>query len=141
MPEINDITGQVVAAAYQLHTRLGPGLLESVYEAVLAKMLTDRGFSVERQKPVPLEYDGLHFDEAYRADLLVDGRVLVEVKSVERLAPVCTKQVLTYLQLLQLPVGLLINFGEASLNHGLRRIFNSRADLVASADLHSAARP
>ncbi|HEX9939610.1 MAG TPA: GxxExxY protein [Longimicrobium sp.] len=138
MRDINEITGEIVDAAYQLHTRLGPGLLESVYEAILANMLNARGLRVERQKPVPLDYEGLHFEEAYRADLIVEGRVLVEIKSVERMSPVFNKQVLTYLRLLQFPVGLLINFGADSLNEGLRRIVNQRVDSLASADLRRA---
>jgi iron complex transport system substrate-binding protein len=109
-----------------------------VYEAILANMLNARGLRVERQKPVPLDYEGLHFEEAYRADLIVEGRVLVEIKSVERMSPVFNKQVLTYLRLLQFPVGLLINFGADSLNEGLRRIVNQRVDSLASADLRRA---
>jgi len=122
MREINEITGEVVEAAYHIHTRLGPGLLESVYEAVLAQMLVRRGFRVERQARVPIEFDGLHFDEAFRADLIVDGKVLVELKSVETMSPVFAKQVLTYLRLLDLPVGLLINFGASTMKEGIRRI-------------------
>ncbi|HEU4455345.1 MAG TPA: GxxExxY protein, partial [Longimicrobium sp.] len=119
MRDVNVITGEIVDAAYRLHTRLGPGLLESVYEAVLARALEQRGLTVERQKPISFEIDGMRFEEAFRADLLVDGRVLVELKSVEKLAPVHSKQVLTYVTLLKLPVGLLINFGAARLNEGL----------------------
>jgi GxxExxY protein len=125
MGEIDEITGHVVDASYRLHTRLGPGLLESVYEAVLARSLEQRGLTVERQKNIALEIDGIHFDEGFRADLLVEGQVLVELKSVEKLAPVHSKQVLTYLRLLDLPVGLLINFGAHRLNDGLHRIVNS----------------
>jgi GxxExxY protein len=127
MHEINVITGQVVDAAYRLHSRLGPGLLESVYESVLARLLEQSGFSVERQKPISFEFDGLRFDEAFRADLLVASRVLVELKSVEQLAPVHHKQVLTYLRLLDLPLGLLINFGAPLLKEGVHRIVNTRS--------------
>jgi iron complex transport system substrate-binding protein len=125
MRDIDEITGEVVDAAYRIHTRLGCGLLESVYEAVLAKALEQRGFSVERQKPISIEFDGLRFDEGFRLDLLVDGRVVVELKSIEKLAAVHAKQVLTYLRLMDLRVGLLINFGAPTLKEGLRRIVNA----------------
>jgi iron complex transport system substrate-binding protein len=123
--EIDEITGQVVDAAYKLHTGLGPGLLESVYELLLASELERRGLRVERQKPVSFEFDGLQFDDAFRVDLLIEGRVVVELKSVEILAPVHMKQVLTYLRLLNLPVGLLINFGAATMKEGLHRVVNN----------------
>jgi iron complex transport system substrate-binding protein len=123
--EIDDISGEIVDAAYKLHTGLGPGLLESVYEAVLARDLERRGLKVERQKPVAFDFDGMHFEEGLRLDLLVDEIVIVELKSVEKLAPVHSKQVLTYLRLLRLPVGLLINFGGATLKEGLHRIVNN----------------
>jgi GxxExxY protein len=125
MRDIDDITGEIVDAAFKLHTRLGPGLLESVYEMVLAKELERRGLKVERQKPVSFEFDGLRFEEGFRVDLLVEGIVVVELKSVEKSAPVHGKQVLTYLRLLNLPVGLLINFGAATLKEGLQRIVNN----------------
>lgn len=125
MRDIDQITGEIVDASYQTHTRLGPGLLESVYEAVLARALEERGLVVERQKSISLEIDGMHFDEGFRADLLVEGQVLVELKSIEKLAPIHSKQVLTYLRLLGLSVGLLINFGALRLNDGLHRIVNS----------------
>ena len=123
--EIDDITGQIVDAAYQLHTALGPGLLESVYEMVLARQLRRCGLHVQRQMPVSFDFDGMHFDDGFRADLLVEGVVLVELKSVENLAPVHYKQALTYLRLLNLQVGLLINFGGATVKEGLRRIVNN----------------
>ena len=110
-----------------MHTRLGPGLLESVYEALLARALEQKGLQVERQKPVSFEFDGIRFEEGFRADLLVNGRVLVELKSVEKLAQVHSKQVLTYLRLLDLPVGILIDFGAVSLRDGVHRIINHRA--------------
>jgi iron complex transport system substrate-binding protein len=130
MLETNQITGQIVDAAYHVHTRIGPGLLESVYEQVLARILEQRGLQVERQKPISFEFEDMRFEEAFRADLLVEGRVLVELKSAEKLARIHGKQVLTYLRLLDLPVGLLINFGAASLNEGLERIVNSRSQAV-----------
>lgn len=124
MREINDVTREIVDAAVSVHTRLGPGLLESVYEAVLGQAVENRGLIVRRQMPVPLEVDGLRFEEAFRIDLFVDQRVVVELKSVDQLAPVHTKQVLTYLRLMNLRVGLLINFGGATLKEGLRRVVN-----------------
>jgi GxxExxY protein len=123
--EIDEITGQIVDAAFKLHTRLGPGLLESVYELVLARELERRGLAVERQKAVSFDFEDLRFEDAFRVDLLVEKSVVVELKSVETLAPVHSKQVLTYLRLLNLPVGLLINFGAATLKEGLHRIVNN----------------
>ncbi|HET7232401.1 MAG TPA: GxxExxY protein [Longimicrobium sp.] len=120
------ITGAVVDTAYRLHTQLGPGLLESAYEILLARMLEERGFTVERQKPVTFEFDGIKVKNGFRADLLVENQVIVEVKAVEKLAPVHVRQVLTYLKLLNLPVGLLINFGEVKLKNGLRRVLNAQ---------------
>jgi GxxExxY protein len=123
--DINEITGEIVDAAYRVHTGLGPGLLESVYGAVMVKALERRGLKVERHKAVTFEFDGTRFERGLRVDLLVDDRVVVELKSVEFFAPVHAKQVLTYLRLLNLPVGLLINFGAATLKEGLRRIVNN----------------
>ncbi len=123
--DLDVITGAVVDAALGIHRGLGPGLLESVYEAVLARDLAARGFAVERQKTVPFDYNGMHFDEGLRLDLLVNGRVIVELKSVEKLAPVHSKQLLTYLRLMHLPVGLLINFGSSTLKEGLHRVVNN----------------
>jgi GxxExxY protein len=125
MKELDEITGAVVDAAIKIHKELGPGLLESVYETVLASALVKRNFHVERQKPIRFEYDGMVFEEGFRTDLLIEGRVIVELKSVEKLAPVYSKQVLTYLRLMNLQVGLLINFGEAMLKDGLHRIVNN----------------
>ena len=122
--DIDAITEQIVDAAVKVHMNLGPGLFESVYEAVLARELERRGLAVERQRSVTFEFDGMTFDEGLRADLLVEGCVVVELKSVEQLSPVYAKQVLTYLRLLRLPVGLLINFGQVRLKDGLRRIVN-----------------
>lgn len=125
MMELDDITGAIVDSAMKIHIDLGPGLLESVYEVVLAKALQKRGLQVERQKAIQFEYDGIVFEEGFRADLLIEGRVIVELKSVEKLAPVHSKQLLTYLRLMNLPVGLLINFGAATLKEGLHRVVNN----------------
>jgi iron complex transport system substrate-binding protein len=124
MHDLDEITGTIVDSAIQVHRSLGPGLLESVYEAVLARVLIRSGFKVEKQKILSFEYDGIAFPNAFRMDLLVDDRVVVEIKSVEELAPVHHKQLLTYLRLSNLQVGLLINFGSATLKDGLRRIVN-----------------
>jgi GxxExxY protein len=123
--DIDEITGLVVDAALKIHRGLGPGLLESVYEVVLARELIRRGVQVERQRAVSFEFDGMLFADGLRVDLLVGGCVVVELKSVERFAPVHAKQLLTYLRLMNLPVGLLINFGAATLREGLKRVVNN----------------
>lgn len=127
---LDDVTGIVVDAAVRLHKALGPGLLESVYEVVLARDLQRLGLQVERQMPVSFEYDGLKFADAFRIDMMVDGRVIVEIKSVETLAPVHAKQLLTYLRLTKLSLGLLLNFGAPVMKDGIKRVVN---DFPASA--------
>jgi iron complex transport system substrate-binding protein len=122
---LDTITGEIVDSAFHIHQDLGPGLLESVYELVLARDLQRRGLSVDRQKQISFEYDGLRFDNAFRVDLLVNSQVVVEIKSVEALSASHPKQVLTYLRLMKLPVGLLINFNAPTLKAGLRRIVNN----------------
>jgi iron complex transport system substrate-binding protein len=122
---LDDLTGEIVDAAYKLHVALGPGLLESVYVSVLARDLARRGVSVETQKTISFEYEGMHFVDCFRLDILVAGQVPLEIKSVEKLAPVHSKQLLTYLRLLKLPVGLLINFGASTLKEGLHRVVNN----------------
>lgn len=113
-----------VDCGFKLHRELGPGLLESVYEACLFRSLAERGLVVERQRIVPIEYDGASFDEGFRVDLLVEDQLLIELKSTERFAPVHAKQVLTYLRLMKLQLGLLMNFGSATFKEGVRRIAN-----------------
>lgn len=105
MKELDYITGVIIDASIKIHIHLGPGLLESVYEIVLARALEKRGFHVMRQSIIQFEYDGMLFEEGFRIDLLVEGRVIVELKSVERLAPVHSKQLLTYLRLMNLSAG------------------------------------
>lgn len=122
--ELDFITGQVIDSAVKLHKRLGPGLLESVYQSVLGSDLEERGLVVEQQKEVGFTFEGKSFEPGLRVDLLVNRVVVVELKSIEKLAPVHKKQLLTYLRLLELPVGLLINFGGATLKEGLHRIVN-----------------
>ncbi|MEI6103785.1 MAG: GxxExxY protein [Methanothrix sp.] len=130
--DVEEVSAIVVDAAFHLHRDLGPGLLESVYEAVLARMLERRGLRVERQKSVAFDFDGMHFDEGLRVDLLVEGCLVVELKSVETLAPVHPKQLLTYLRLLNLPIGLLINFGAATFKEGAKRVVNNHRDFASS---------
>lgn len=124
MKELDEITGAIVDTSVKIHTELGPGLLESVYEMVLARALENLGFQVERQKSVSFKYDEMIFDDGFRIDMLVENRVVVELKSLEKLAPVHSKQLLTYLRLTNLPVGLLINFGAGTLKEGLHRVVN-----------------
>ena len=120
----NDIAKVIVDTAFKVHSTLGPGLLESVYEVVLARDLEQRGLKVDRQKPVPIVYDNLKFDEGFRADLIVDNSVIIELKSVEVIAPVHKKQLLTYLRLTDKHLGLLINFGAALIKDGIWRVVN-----------------
>jgi len=127
-----DVSAVVVDSAFHLHQDLGPGLLESVYEAVLARLLEQRGLKVERQKAVAFDFHGMHFDDGLRVDLLVNGCLLVELKSVEVLAPVHSKQLLTYLRLLNLPLGLLMNFGAATFKEGIKRVVNNHQDFASS---------
>ncbi|MFL6857376.1 MAG: GxxExxY protein [Allosphingosinicella sp.] len=118
------MSGDVIDVALRLHRQLGPGLLESVYEILLAGKLAELGFTVARQQLVDIEFEGVRIAGAFRVDLIVDGSLLVEIKSVERLLPLHGKQLLTYLRLMQQPVGLLINFGGETLKEGLRRVVN-----------------
>jgi len=122
---INDVTGEIIDAAMKVHKQFGPGLLESVCQRLLAWELERRGLHVEMNKCVSLHFEGLHFDRALTIDLLVEDRVIVEVKSVEKKLPVHFKQVLTYLRVTGLQVGLLINFGSATLMEGVERVANN----------------
>ena len=127
--EIERLATIAVDCGFRVHEGLGPGLLESVYEAALSYGLGRRGLLVERQKPVPIRLEGVILDEGFRADLLVEGQLLIELKSVERTAPAHGKQVLTYLRLMDLPLGLLMNFGAATFREGVRRVANNRSSL------------
>jgi GxxExxY protein len=122
--QLDDITAAIIDTSIRIHRDLGPGLLESVYQSVLERALRRQELAIESQLPVSFEYEGVLYREAFRADLLVEQQVLVELKSVEALTYVHHKQVLTYLRLLKVPVGLLINFNGPTLKHGLRRIVN-----------------
>jgi GxxExxY protein len=134
MADIDRFTAEIIDAAIHLHKDLGPGLLESVYETVLAGVLSQSGLRVDRQWPIDIEYRGLRFPAAFRVDLLVEGCVVIEIKSVEQLAPVHGKQLLTYLRLLKQPVGLLLNFGGGTMKEGIRRVVNDyRPDESSSA--------
>jgi GxxExxY protein len=120
----NEIGEIVVDCAVKLHMRLGPGLLESVYETVLCYELQKRGLSVQRQVPIPITYDNMLFTEGFRADLIVDGKVILELKSVEQVTKAHKKQLLTYLRLSGRKVGYLLNFGEALMKDGISRIIS-----------------
>ena len=124
MTDIDRISGDVLDASIRLHRELGPGLLETVYETVLAGQLARMGYGVKRQHPVDIEYDDMRFAAAFRIDILVEDRLLIEVKSVDQLHASHAKQLLTYLRLTRQPVGLLINFGGATLREGFRRLVN-----------------
>jgi GxxExxY protein len=124
----NPISKEIVDAAFKIHQALGPGLLESVYEVTLAYELRKRGLDVERQAPVQLKYEELVFEEGYRLDLIVDDKVIVEVKSVDELGPIHKKQLLTYLKLKNKRLGQLINFNENLIRDGITRIVNGLED-------------
>jgi GxxExxY protein len=121
----NEIAKQIVDAAYKIHTRFGPGLLESAYEAMLAYELKKRGLKVTCQQPIPIVYEEVVLEIGYRADLIVEDKVVVELKSVEKTAPVHKKQLLTYLKLADKRLGLLINFGDAFIKNGISRVVNN----------------
>jgi GxxExxY protein len=124
MKDENEIAKEIVDAAYHIHVKLGPGLLESAYESVLDYELRQRGLRVSRQQPMPLHYQEVDLDVGYRADLIVEDKVIIELKSVDELAPVHKKQLLTYLKLSGLRLGLLINFGAPLIKQGIVRIVN-----------------
>ena len=125
----NDIAKQVVDAAYHVHTRLGPGLLESVYEVILAHELKNRGLRVLRQQAIPIDYDSIRFDEGFRADVIVEDKVILELKSIESVSGVHKKQLLTYLRLTGKRLGLLINFGEEFIRNGISRVVNGLPEM------------
>lgn len=124
----NEISSVVVDGALTVHRALGPGLLESVYELALAHELAQRGLSVERQVPIPIEYRGVLLGEGFRADLIVEGKVLIELKSVEHLTALHRKQIQTYLRLTDLKLGLLLNFGAVLMKNGIVRCVNGLAE-------------
>jgi GxxExxY protein len=130
--EINHVSGSVADAAMKVHSALGPGLLESAYETCLIRELRKRGLRVESQVPIAVRYDGEMLDIGYRADLLVEGVVLVELKSVETVLPIHKAQLLSYLRLSGKEVGLLINFNVEHLKNGIKRVINSRPKFSAA---------
>ena len=127
----NEIGSIIFTSALELHKNLGPGLFESVYESIMSTELEKKGLSVQRQVLVPLIYKGIHFETCFRADMVVNKKVLIELKSVDRLHDLHKKQVLTYLKLTRLKLGYLINFNSAFLRHGIIRVINGAADYRA----------
>ena len=122
--ELNELSHAIIGAAIEVHRRLGPGLLESAYRACLAYELRKRGFQVEEERPVPVVYDDLHLECGYRADLIVNGLIVVELKAKSVLHPIDAAQTLSHLRLLKMRLGLLINFHEVKLVDGVQRIIN-----------------
>lgn len=132
MRDIDEITGDVISVALSIHRDLGPGLLESVYETVLGGKLAQMGYLVDRQKPIDIEFEGMRFEAAFRIDLMVDRRLLVESKSIDALNKAHLKQLQTYLRLTKQLVGLLINFAGATLKEGLKRVVNDHVPSASS---------
>lgn len=130
--DIEKLARDVIDCAYGIHRDLGPGLLESVYETLLMSRLQQRGLRVERQKAISFSFDGIDFPEGFRIDLLVERKLVIEVKSMEKAAPAHGKQLLTYLRLMTLPLGLLINFGTATFREGVQRVVNNHTDFASS---------
>lgn len=126
--ELNKITDGIIGAAIEVHKNLGPGLLESAYQAALAYELTERGFNIEQQKSLPLLYKNVKLESGYRLDFLVNDKVVVEIKSIENFAPIHEAQLLSYLRLSNCKVGLLINFNVKLLKQGIKRIVNGSLD-------------
>ncbi len=122
--QVEELATKAIHAAFQIHRGLGPGLLESVYERILASKLKQLGLKVRVQEPIDFQFDGLQFKNGFRVDLLINDQLIIEVKSVEALLPVHSKQVFTYLKLMGLPLGLLINFSGASFKDGCKRILH-----------------
>jgi GxxExxY protein len=125
MIDVDAISADVLDDAIKIHRELGPGLYEAVYETVLAGALARRGYQVERQKSVDIQYDGMTFEGAYKIDILVENSLVIEIKSVERLTGAHAKQVITYLRLLKQPLGLLLNFSGETMKEGIRRLVNN----------------
>jgi GxxExxY protein len=130
--DVEELASIAVDCGLKLHQQLGPGLLESVYEAVMAASLARRGVAVERQKPIPIEFDGMLLGEGFRADLLLEERLIIEIKSIDRLAPVHGRQLLTYLRPAKQPLGLLMNFGGGTFREGLKRVVNNHGPFAPS---------
>lgn len=122
--DVERLASQAVAAAFCIHKEFGPGLLESAYEACFVRELETRGIPYQRQVPIPLRYQGTLLDIGFRADVVMDGRLLVELKAVENMSPLHKAQVITYLKIMKLPLGLLINFDEVLIKNGITRVLN-----------------
>jgi GxxExxY protein len=131
--EINDITNMVIGAAMKIHSAIGPGVLESVYRKCLQHELHKAGLAVQSELKLPVHYDGLVLESGYRLDLLVQDRVVIELKCVDALLPIHKAQLLTYLRLANKPLGLLLNFNVVHMRDGIRRILNNRYQNVAAA--------
>ena len=127
MKDVDAISADVVDSAIHIHRELGPGLLESVYETVLAGALSRMGYKVDRQLPVDILFDGMRFGAAFRADIVVEGSLVIEIKSVEKLSGAHAKQLLTYLRLMDRPLGLLLNFSGETMKEGIRRLVNNHS--------------
>jgi iron complex transport system substrate-binding protein len=130
--DVEQIASIAVDCGLKVHRGLGPGMLESAYEVILSELIQRHGLIVERQKLIPIHFENIHVKDGFRADIVVDGKLLIELKSLERLAPVHGKQVLTYLRMMNLQVGLLMNFGAPTFREGLRRIVNQYSATDAS---------
>jgi len=131
----NELSGMVIDTALAIHRKLGPGLLESVYTAILAYELEKRGLRVAKEIGIPIQWEGMHLDLGFRADLIVEDKVIVELKSVDKIAPVHKKQLLTYLRVADKQLGLLINFGEVMLRDGISRVVNGLQETESGSTL------
>ena len=132
MHDLEELARLAVDGGFRIHKELGPGLLESVYETLLAADLSRRGLIVDRQKPIDFEFEGMCFRDSFRVDLMVEGRLIIEIKSVEQLAPVHSRQLLTYLRLAKQPLGLLMNFGGETFRGGVKRVANNHVNFAPS---------
>ena len=130
--DVERLSAIAVDCGLRVHSELGPGMLESAYEAVLAHRLMEKGLSVERQKVIPIIVDGVTIEQGFRADIIVEGQLLIELKTVERLLPVHARQVLTYLKFASLPIGLLMNFSGATFREGLKRLVHQNTNIANS---------
>jgi len=130
--KLNKVTEAIISVAVDVHRALGPGLLESAYEACMVYDLAKAGLKVEQQKPLPIVYRGIKLECAYRLDLMIDNEVIVEIKSVEKLLPIHQAQLLSYLKLSECKVGLLINFNVKMLKNGIKRVVNNFPDTLRS---------
>lgn len=135
MRSVDELASTAVDCGFHIHKELGPGLLESVYEIVLAQALSEQRLRVVRQSPIAINFRGLAIADAFRADLMIEDRLIIEIKSTEKTHPVHAKQLLTYLRLAQQPLGLLMNFGCATFREGVKRVANGHQPLGAFASL------